>query len=309
MNRLKHKDLGYKVTNPGLGLGMLALTFFLLLIVVSLLAPLLLKVIHRPEASLRIIAVLQDLLLFIIPAVAAALVASRLPARLLGVDHRPDWGVICGAIGVLLVAMPAMNFVIEWNQQIHLPESMASIEHYFRQLEDSAGNSVNVLMGGSSIGALIVSLLIVAVLAGFSEEIFFRGALQRILMASNLNHHVVIWLVAIVFSVFHFQFFGFFPRMLLGAFFGYLIWWSGSLWIPMAVHIFNNSMVVLATWRTGEANGGDEGLAAFGSDMSDPYQIIGALLSLFLTVVGLYLLRKFIKQKKNLPSVGEGGAD
>ena len=46
----------------------------------------------------------------------------------------------------------------------------------------------------------------------------FRGGLQSLLMRLFGNPHVAIWIAAIVFSAIHMQFFGFVPRVLLGAF-------------------------------------------------------------------------------------------
>ena len=62
------------------------------------------------------------------------------------------------------------------------------------------------------------------------------------------NKHLAVWIVAFVFSTLHFQFYGFVPRMLLGAIFGYAYLWSGSLWVPVIAHAYNNSSVVVMTW-------------------------------------------------------------
>jgi hypothetical protein len=43
----------------------------------------------------------------------------------------------------------------------------------------------------------------------------------------------------------HLQFFGFLPRLALGALFGYLLVWSGSLWLPIVAHFVNNAAAVL----------------------------------------------------------------
>ena len=69
----------------------------------------------------------------------------------------------------------------------------------------------------------------------FQNE-FFRG---------NGNIHFAIWLSAIIFSAIHFQFYGFIPRLLLGALFGYLYYWSGNLLIPMFAHFVNNAFGVI----------------------------------------------------------------
>ena len=100
----------------------------------------------------------------------------------------------------------------------------------------------------SSVPALIVNILIIGVGAGVAEEILFRGCFQRLLVTGGINHHVAIWCVAFIFSAIHFQFFGFVPRMLLGAYFGYLMYWSKSVWIPAIAHTLNNTMVVITAW-------------------------------------------------------------
>ena len=44
------------------------------------------------------------------------------------------------------------------------------------------------------------------------------------------------------------QFYGFVPRMLLGVLFGYLLVWSGSLWLPVIAHLLNNGIAVIAVF-------------------------------------------------------------
>jgi hypothetical protein len=43
----------------------------------------------------------------------------------------------------------------------------------------------------------------------------------------------------------HLQFYGFLPRMLLGAALGYLFVWSGSLWVPILAHFANNALALI----------------------------------------------------------------
>jgi hypothetical protein len=74
--------------------------------------------------------------------------------------------------------------------------------------------------------------------------LFFRATIQRIF--TEWRKAVWgIWIAAFVFSAIHLQFYGFVPRLLLGAFFGYLYVWSGSLWLPIVAHFVNNAVAVL----------------------------------------------------------------
>ena len=290
--------LAFTVARPGTGLLILLLAFILCLSLTSILMPLLMAVIKRPQAAMRIATVAQDLLIFIIPAIIAAMMSTRLPARMLGIDTKPRLGVIALSLATLIVAVPALNLVIEWNQSVHLPASMANAEAWLRQMEDAAAQATDLMLGGNTIASLIMSILIVGLLAGFSEELFFRGALQRLLMSTRIGTHVAIWLSAFIFSAFHFQFFGFVPRLLLGAYFGYLLWWTGSLWVPMAVHIFNNSLVVLGQWHTVNLGGTPGVLDGFGADMHSTPDIIAVIASVVLTVAGIIMLRRLVDKDK-----------
>ena len=78
----------------------------------------------------------------------------------------------------------------------------------------------------------------------------FRGTLQQLLG----NKHMAIWITAVIFSAIHMQFYGFIPRMLMGAMFGYVFVWTGCLWIPVVMHFTNNGLAVLAYYIFGTEN-------------------------------------------------------
>lgn len=236
--------------------------------------------------GLRILMVMQDLFMFIAPAVLTAVIITRQPAELLMLDRRPVWpGLILG-LCVMVASLPAMNMVIHLNESIPLPEP---IEQAFRQMEDAAAGTIDTLYAGHTVGSLVMGLLIVAILAGLSEEILFRGALQRILSTGGLNAHAAIWLAALVFSAMHLQFYGLVPRMLLGAYFGYMLLWSRSLWVPVMLHIFNNALYVVVQWST---YGQDTSTLDSIGTTASPSDIILVACSAALTALGIILTRR-----------------
>ena len=192
--------------------------------------------------------VLQDVLVFILPAVLLAVICYKQPWRFLEADHAPSWLAVLVVVVVWAVSLPAMNWLVEWNQNIHLPASMAALEQLLRDSEDAMEQITNQLLTLNSVGDLVAGFLVVGVMAGVSEEFFFRGALMGIMRRGRANIHIVIWTVAIIFSAIHFQFFGFVPRMLLGAWFGYLLLWTRSLWVPVIAHALNNGAITVFQW-------------------------------------------------------------
>jgi membrane protease YdiL (CAAX protease family) len=98
---------------------------------------------------------------------------------------------------------------------------------------------------------MIINLFIIAILPAVGEEFFFRGVLQKILIKLFKSGHVAIWVTAFIFSAMHFQFFGFVPRFILGLIFGYLFFWSGTLWLPVISHFINNAVPVIMAYKQG----------------------------------------------------------
>ena len=132
------------------------------------------------------------------------------------------------------------------NKQMELPSFMEPIESWMRSQEETTEQLTLKLLAGGGIITLFFNLIVIAVAAGITEEFLFRGALQRIIGKWTYNHHIIIWSAAIIFSTFHMQFFGFLPRMLLGAYFGYLLYWTRNIWIPVFAHFVNNAIAVIS---------------------------------------------------------------
>lgn len=278
------------VRNPGLGLGVLFGSFFVMMVIISIGAGVYMFAAGGESMSakaLRILTVLQDICVFVAPAVIAAVVVTRLPANLLSVTVKPKFISSLLAILTLLISMPAMEYIISLNQSMPLPDALESI---IKGMEDQAAGAIDALAGGTSVGDLVVGILIIGILTGFSEEIFFRGAMQNLFMSTRMRKHMCVWVVAIIFSFMHFQFYGFVPRILMGAFFGYLIWWTGSLWVPVIAHAFNNSLVVVVQWvsaRNGEEYNEAQELASYA-----PADYIMIAVSVVLTAYFVRLLYK-----------------
>lgn len=200
--------------------------------------------------DLLLTSAVQNLVMWILPAVVVAIFLSKRPISFLGLNRIAGWRSVAGILILYIVGMPVLNQIIYWNEHISFPSWLSELESVMRQMEDSALSTTEILLNSTSIGGLMISLLIVGLLTGFSEEIFFRGALQKIVGSNGMNPHLAIWISAFIFSLLHFQFFGFLPRMLLGAFFGYIYLWTGSIWMTALAHAINNSIVVVTSYLT-----------------------------------------------------------
>lgn len=192
----------------------------------------------------------QDVLAFIVPAVAAMALFYRRLLHAMCMDRAPEWRALLVVVAFYILSMPAMNWLVTANEAMTLPSWMSGIEQMMRTLEDSAADATEKLLDINTVGQLIPCVFVVGLMAGLSEEMLFRGAMQRTMQDSRLNKHTVVWFVAIIFSAFHMQFYGFFPRMILGVWLGYLLLWTRSLWVPIIAHTLNNSTVVMFSYLT-----------------------------------------------------------
>ena len=190
----------------------------------------------------------QDVLAFIVPAIVAMAIFYRRPFHAMCLDRIPGWRALVLVIVFYVVSLPAMNWLVEANQAMTLPSWMSGIEKMMRALEDSAADATEQLLDINSAWQMLACMLVVGFMAGLSEEMLFRGAMQRTMHDSRLGVHAAVWITAILFSAFHMQFFGFFPRMILGVWLGYLLVWSRSLWVPIIAHTLNNSNVVFFSY-------------------------------------------------------------
>ena len=191
---------------------------------------------------------LQDILAFIVPAVAFMMIVYHRPLHAMCLDRPPGWVSMLVVLAFFIISLPAMNWLVDINQSMTLPSWMSGLETWMRATEDAAAETTEQLLDIHSVGELLACVFVVGFMAGLSEEILFRGAMLRTMQDSRLGTHAVVWIVAIVFSAIHMQFYGFIPRLLLGLWLGYLLVWTRSLWVPIIAHTLNNSTVVVFSY-------------------------------------------------------------
>jgi uncharacterized protein len=195
-------------------------------------------------------------------------------------------GVVLTVLSGLLIIliMPANSLVIDWNANMELPAFLDEFARWARAKEDELAELTKLIADFRTMPKLLVGILVIAAIPAIGEELVFRGVLQRQLHRWTNNTHVAIWVAAIVFAAIHMQFFGFVPRALFGALFGYLYFWSGRISIPILAHFINNgfTVVLLHLQQTGKID--------FDVESTDAMPWITVLLSLILTVGVLYYL-------------------
>lgn len=202
------------------------------------------------RGTLLAMTMMQNVLVFIIPAMLVVRQSCPKPWHVMGLDVAPDWWALLLVAVAYVVSIPVLNYTVHLNEAMHLPSSLSWLEQMMRASEDAAQAVTRQLLENSTLPAMLLAVFAVGVMAGVGEEFFFRGAMLGMWRQNGAREHLSVWVVAIVFSAIHLQFYGFVPRMLIGVWLGYLFVWTRSLWVPIAAHALNNSMVVIFSWLT-----------------------------------------------------------
>jgi membrane protease YdiL (CAAX protease family) len=238
---------------------------------------------------LKAMQVVLTTILFILPATIFCRFMRNERSAFLNMNATPHFYYILTAAAAILFALPAVSGLESWNQLIHLPADMSSVENWMRLKETEAEKITLLFFADKSIGGLIINLLVMAFMAALSEEIFFRGLLQQMLIKNKINVHVAIIITAILFSAFHLQFFGFIPRMFLGIVLGYLYYITQNLWVSIIAHFCNNAFAVVAMYFYNQDVTSGEGA----TNAEQPIGFAFVLLSIAMVVGQLIMLRRF----------------
>jgi uncharacterized protein len=288
--------------HPVAQLGLIVLTclgsLFLLLFVGALFA---LPLFHINPADLRMeisnfgniplqkyLQFIQGIGLFIIPAILLGKVFSNNSFNYLHINKIPPSYNFFLVLIILVASLPIIDLLASFNSWLHLPKSLSDVQDYIDKTSKNYQTITESFMKVTTIKGLAVNLVVMAIIPALGEELLFRGIFQRIFSNWARNVHWGIMITAFIFSVVHFEFYGFLPRLAFGVMFGYFLLWSGSIWLPILAHFINNSISVVLYYLI--ANGMVNKKIADVGAISDRLPLI-IISGLFLGT-GLYLLYK-----------------
>lgn len=211
---------------------------------------------------------------FLLPPIICAYLwdEDKKPLRWLKMDRGAHWSHFIMGIVIMIAALPAINLMAYFNSLIPMPEQFVTADL-------NAEATIREFLKADNIGLVLLNIGLMALLPAIAEEMTFRGTLQQIL---GNRVHLAIWLTAIVFSAIHMQFLGFIPRMLMGALFGYIFVWTGSLWVPIVMHFTNNAVAIAGYYVLPDTNNYADTIGA------GTTWYLG-LISLILTYLGLLI--------------------
>jgi uncharacterized protein len=185
---------------------------------------------------IRFAQMLATIIGFGLPALAFSKLKTGSWVRYSGIQNRFPALLILLVPLLVISAYPMINLSYFINQHAFFANWMKSAQEEYELL-------TNALMSGTSVSIYLINLFTIAIFPAIAEEWFFRGTMQP-LLRERTNMHVAIIVTAVIFSLIHFEFSGFLPRVCLGLLLGYIYQISGSLWVSIWAHLFNNGLEV-----------------------------------------------------------------
>lgn len=189
--------------------------------------------------------------IFWLPGILFVVLLYKNPINYLKLNKQLNSQYFLLVVFLLFSFLPLLNLVGTLNAEMHLPEWLSGVEDWMRNSEDKASEITKAFLRMDGPADLLFNILLIGILPAIGEELIFRGIIQQTINKGKSNYQIGIWVSAILFSAMHFQFYGFLPRLFLGALFGYLLVWSRNLWVPIFAHFLNNTFALLAVYYLG----------------------------------------------------------
>lgn len=238
---------------------------------------------------------LSSVMIFLLPAFVFALIAGTGTTRYLGLTlRRVGYMQVALVLLIMIACLPFIGLTAQWNNGVHFPAFLRGVEKWMRDTDAAAAEQTKYLLGMKGGGDLVVNLVMIALLPALGEELFFRGVLQKLVIGWTGKVNAGIVLTSILFSALHFEFLGFLPRVILGIILGYIYVISGSIWLAVLAHFFNNGLqvVMLYLFQTH--------LIRYDVTKDQPVPLLAGLISLAMVGALFFLFRRYGRERNSM---------
>ena len=207
--------------------------------------------------AFRLFTAAGQILLILAPALILAKVVYIDVTPILRVKM-PHWKEIAIFILGLVIVIPLLqNFILVQNyiiqQLADVSTFFESVKLFFDEMDQHLVSTYGNILSASSIFEMILIVLVVAVVPGVCEEVFFRGFVQKSFEFS-IKPFWAIFITSLAFSLYHFNPYGLLALLILAMYFGFSVYLSNSILIPILLHFLNNlfSIIVYFIWGAEE---------------------------------------------------------
>ncbi len=199
--------------------------------------------INKPEYVniSRLLNTLASILVFLLPALILARNMGKNAFAHLGFNTAIGFKQMIPLLLIMVAGIMLSGALGELNEKIPLP---ATLYAKAKALEEEYKTSMMAMANMKTVADYLLALLVLAAAPALCEEVLFRGGFQQVFIGWTKSKWTGIIITSILFSAFHFSYFGFLPRLALGIILGLIFFYSKNIWLNIFLHFLNNAMVV-----------------------------------------------------------------
>ncbi len=203
-----------------------------------------LEAMKKPEnlGAIRLMQVLSTFFLFFVPAMLFSFVCNGKNLFWLGFNKYFNVFQILLGFLIIFTANIMAGPLQELSEKIviHFPQ----LNNVAKSLENAYNDQIIMLSHLSGIGDFISALIIMAFFPALFEELFFRGAIQTLLVKWWKKPLLAIVVTSVVFSLIHMSVYLLLSRIVLGFVLGWMFHQTKNIWINTIAHFLNNAIAV-----------------------------------------------------------------
>ena len=237
---------------------------------------------NAPINGIRLMTTAGQILFILLPAIVFSKLFYSDVTKFLRIKI-PSWKeILLYTIGIAILTILLQNYLYIQNYFIDQLANNFPMVKSLKELLDTLNAYVEKTYGNllkaNNIFEAVLIVFVVAVIPALSEEAMFRGFIQRSFEFKMKPFYAAL-LTAVFFGINHFNPYGLIPLIILGLYFGYAAYMSGSIIIPIILHFLNNFTAVMLYFIFGD----DELIS---STVNKPAELGSSLIMLlFMTVL------------------------
>ena len=256
---------------------------------------------HADVNLMRMMTIAGQILFILLPALILAKFVHFDVTRALRVRLPAFKETAAFVFGLILLTPLLQNYVFLQNKIIEAAaEHSGFVESIKGGLDKLDGllesTFVNLLSANNAFETVLV-IVVIAVTPAICEEVFFRGYVQKSFEIKWTPFKSIL-VTSIFFGLYHFNPYGLPALIALGFFFGYAVYKSNSIVVPIVLHFINNFIAAVAYFIYGS----EDIIATTTEGESLEMSLISFVILLFLFLGYMQLVRKNYSQLTNKPS-------
>lgn len=240
----------------------------------------------------RLAQVLGTLLLLCIPALLFSRVVHGKKIFWMGINRHINIQQVFFGFLIIFCANILASPLADFSKYIvqHFP----SFDAYATRLENMYNEQVVVLSNLQSWPEYLLAIMVMAFFPALFEELFFRGALQNLLVRWWKLPLLAIIVTSVLFSLIHSSVYLFLSRVLLGFVLGLMYYKTRNLWVNVVAHFLNNFIALTQLFYMSRSS------QKIDVKEIDPAVPLWVALIAFMAIIGFFMMLKKYSEKNRL---------